>query len=91
MFQAITFSQVLIEAKWPSSTNDLTQLEAETAMMMALLDLPATDLGKRKTDTNQNNQQPKRSKPEDNGRAGVVLIETRVHFCNNVMCSTQFG
>ena len=73
-FQAIISSQVLVEAKWHSSTNELAQLEAETAMIMTLLDLPATDMGKRKNNNNQNNQQPKKTKSdsaEGNGRAGM--------------------
>ena len=42
-------SQVLVEAKWytGSSINDLTRLEDEAAMIMAMLDLPAIDMGKR--------------------------------------------
>ena len=69
-------SLTLVEAQWRSPANELTQQEAETAMIMAMLDLPAMDMGKRKSNTNQNNQQPKRNKPDSGGdrnRAGTIV------------------
>ena len=55
-------SQVLVEAKRYSSISDLTQLEGEAAMIMAMLDLSAIDMGKR-INSNRNKQQIKRRKP----------------------------
>ena len=61
-------SQVLVEAKWRSSMNDLSRLEDEVAMIMAILDLPAMDMVKRTNpNPNQKNRQPKRNKPNANG------------------------
>lgn len=63
-------SQVLVEAKWRSSMNDLTRLEDEVAMIMAILDLPAMDMVKRTNpnpNPNRKNRQPKRNKPNANG------------------------
>ena len=44
--QAIV-SQKLVNAEWQSSLKELSQLEAETALTMALLDPTAVEMGKR--------------------------------------------
>ena len=44
--QAIV-SQKLVNAEWRSSSKELSQLEAETALIMALLDPTAVEMGKR--------------------------------------------
>ena len=65
VLQAI-YSPILVEANWRSTTNELSRLEAETAMIMAMLDLPAMNMGhKRKSNAQPSktiNQEPKKTK-----------------------------
>jgi hypothetical protein len=64
-------SQLLVEAKSRhSSINDLTQLGDEAAIIMAMLDIPAMDMGKRKCPQSDTNRQPKRSKTGESDGGG---------------------